>query len=185
MQRTLLVLLGILFCGASSAMAQGLPDGTYTSTATGCTKLKDKTAAELGQGLDFSILNKTGLNTYQQKCNFLSVTPRNATSWVATAFCEEPNLIYPDMFAIVQKDDGDLKVTRLTDVTQQQDTEAPPPEDDSQGLSDDMNPSELNRDEGDSAAENDQNSDQSNAATEDNTDNDDFGTYVRCQQVKQ
>ena len=40
--------------------------------------------------------------------------PHNATSWLATAFCEEPGYTFPDVFAIVQKKTGDLSVTRMT-----------------------------------------------------------------------
>ena len=42
------------------------------------------------------------------------MTARNATSWLATAFCEEPGYSYPDLFAILQKQNGDLSVTRMT-----------------------------------------------------------------------
>jgi hypothetical protein len=53
------------------------------------------------------------------------VTARNATSWVATAFCEEAGYSYPDMFAIAKKDESSLIVTRLTDLMQEAAPETP------------------------------------------------------------
>ena len=52
-------------------------------------------------------------------CDFVSVSARDAKSWVATAFCDELGYTYPDLFSIKQKDDGRLNVTRITDLTQQ------------------------------------------------------------------
>jgi hypothetical protein len=173
-----LVLLGSCLLGAEPAMSQGLPDGVFASNEKGCDKLKEQTPAELGQELDFTVFNKTVLTGYLQKCDFVHVTARNPTSWVVTAFCEESNFVYPDVLAVAQKDKGDLRVTRLTEVVQQEpyDDELA---DEAAGLADDMDPSELDNsdDESDQAAA-------EGAETDDGTD-DSVGTYFRCGDVKQ
>src|SRR5262249_26155662 len=99
MRFTSVALLGFWLIGIGSAFAQGLPEGTYASTAQGCTKLQSKTAAELGEQLDFYVLTNKGVISYGQACDFVSVTAHNATSWIATAFCQESGYTYPDVFA--------------------------------------------------------------------------------------
>jgi hypothetical protein len=110
--------------GAGLAQAQAvpdntLPDGTFASEAEGCAKLAGKTPAELGEDLDFDVLTKKGLVSYQQACDFVNVFARDSTRWVATAFCDDSGYSYPDLFSIKQKEDGSLNVTRMTDLTQQ------------------------------------------------------------------
>ena len=55
----------------------------------------------------------------QQACDFVNVCTHDATSWVATALCDEGGYTYPDLFSIKQKADGRLDVTRFTDLTDQ------------------------------------------------------------------
>src|SRR6516225_9322033 len=118
MRCTLLGLLGLWLLGTGFASAQGLPEGTYASSKEGCTKLQSKTASELGEDLDFYVLTGKGLTGYQQACDFVNVTAHNATSWIATAFCDEEGYTYPDLLAIAKKEEGKLTVVRLTDLTQ-------------------------------------------------------------------
>ena len=112
------------------ARAKALPEGTFASTKEDCAKLKEKTVAELGQDIDFTVFSKTGVDANAQRCDLVSVTPRNATSWLATAFCEESGYAFPDVFAIMQKKTGDLNVTRMT--VQQESYDEP--EDESVGV---------------------------------------------------
>jgi hypothetical protein len=174
----LVALVGCLL-GAEPAMSQGLPEGVYASTESGCGKLKEKTAAELGEELDFFVFSKTGLTSYLQKCDFVHVTSRNQTSWVVTAFCEESNFDYPDVLAVAQKEGGNLKVTRLTEVARQEpyDDELA---DEAAGLAEDMDPSELDN------AENSEESDQAgdDGSETDEGSDDSVGTYFRCGDVK-
>ncbi len=141
MRRAVLLGLGVWLAAAGVALAQGLPEGTFASSKEGCAKLKDKTVTELGQDLDFSVFSKTGVSANAQRCDFVSVTPHNATSWLATAFCEEPGFTFPDVFAIVQKPTGDLSVTRMT-VQQDSYDET---EDESAAFADDLDPSEMDK----------------------------------------
>jgi hypothetical protein len=123
MMRAVLLATGLWLANAGMAPAQGpentLPDGTFASTKDDCAKLETKTPAELGQEFDFEVLTKKGFTEYQQACDFVSVSARDAKSWVATAFCDEAGYTYPDLFSIRQRDDGRLNVTRITDLTQQ------------------------------------------------------------------
>lgn len=138
--RALLVMAGLTLF-AAPATAQELPEGTFASSKEGCDRLATKTPDQLGKNFDFSILTKTGTESYGHSCSFLNVTPRNETSWLATAFCDDEGYIYPDMFAIAQKDDGTLGVTRTTDSAPEQSFEAPG---DSEDLpADNLDPSEV------------------------------------------
>ena len=176
MARTALLAIGVALAWASAAAAQALPEGTFASTKEGCDQLKQKSAAELGDDRDFTILTKAGINAGVQHCDFVTVTARNATSWLASAFCEEPDYSYPDLFAILQKKDGDLRVTRMTVQQPSYDqTEEEP------SLSaDDLDPSEIGRDEnagGDIQTPNEKDS-------EAGADDDSLNTYFRCDSVK-
>ena len=116
------------------------------------------------------MVSKAGLTGYQQRCDFLNVTAHNATSWLATAYCEEQGYAYPDLFAIAQKEDGSLRVTRL----------ATQPESYDGATTDD---SELaDQDPAGADAENPGTSDQSSAQAQAE---DDLNRYVRCDSVKQ
>jgi len=123
MTRAVLLGVGLWLAGAGMAPAQApensFPDGTFASTKEDCAKLETKTPAELGEEFDFEVLTKKRLAGYQQVCDFVSVSARDAKSWVATAFCDEAGYTYPDLFSIKQRDDGRLNVTRITDITQQ------------------------------------------------------------------
>jgi len=123
MGRAVLLAMGLWLAGAGLAQAQApensLPEGTFASTQEDCALLATKTTAELGEEFDFEVLTKKGLAGYQQACDFVTVSARDAKSWVATAYCDEAGYTYPDLFSIKQKDDGRLNVTRITDLTQQ------------------------------------------------------------------
>ena len=172
MRRLALVMLAALVAGTTAAIAGDLPEGTFSSSEAGCDALKTKTPEELGEDLDFYVLNKKGMTTYAQHCDFVSVTARDDKSWLANAFCDEDGYVYPDLFAIAVTDTGGLAVSRLTDITQQQSTENELP------LSEDMDPSELDK--------NDQAEDtQSGGSDEESaTKPDGFNDYVLCPDVK-
>jgi hypothetical protein len=174
MKRTALLTFGVWLLDTGLAAAQGLPEGTFASSKEGCTKLQNKTPAELGEGLDFTVVSKTGMVGYLQRCDFVNVTAHNATSWLATAFCEESGYAYPDLFAIAQKDNGELSVTRLT--SQQETYEGAG--DDSSANADDLDPSEADRD--------DKAGTDHGATTDDQSANEDEqNAYVLCDHVKQ
>jgi hypothetical protein len=172
MRCTALLMTTIWLLGTSALAAQGLPDGTFASSKDGCAKLKTKTPAELGEDLDFTVVTKTGLTGYQQRCDFINVTPHNATSWLATAYCEEQGNAYPDLFAIAQKEDGSLNVTRLATEPESYDGAG---EDDSELA--DQNPAGADAEKNPGAT-----GDQSSAQGQPE---DDLNRYVRCDSVKQ
>lgn len=181
MHRIALLMLGVWLGSTGAAAAQSLPEGIFASSKAGCAKLQTKAAAELGEDFDFSMLSKTGVTGYLQRCDFISVTARNATSWLATAFCEDAGYAYPDLFAIVQKAGGDLSVTRMT--TQQDSYEGA---DDASGLADDLDPSEVDETaEADDSPAPDSPAPDQGAATGTETATDGFNAYVRCETVKQ
>lgn len=189
MQRRAPWVLAAWLIGMSPALGQGLPEGTFASTKEGCEKLAGKTPAELGADLDFYVLTKAGVTGYLQRCDFLTVTPHDAKSWVATAFCDEQGYIYPDLFAIAAKTDGKLSVTRVTDLTQEPSEAA----DDSSVPDDDLDPSELDRDHTETGGASESGgagtgggdaSTNAQGAGDTSPASDAFNTYVRCENVK-
>jgi hypothetical protein len=172
MRRTVVVMLGFWLAGAATAFAQGLPEGTFASTQDGCTKLEAKKMSELGDDFDFYVLTSKGLQGYEQVCDFVNVTAHNATSWVATAFCDEAGYTYPDMFSIFQKEEGKLAVTRLTDLTQSPFSSS---SDSEASESEEQDQAEGTKESGESGKSGDQASDEGEQAS----------SYVRCQNVKQ
>ena len=124
------------------------------------------------------MLNKTGFNADLQHCDFVTVTARNATSWLATAFCEEPGYTYPDLFAILEKQNGDLSVTRMTVQQPSYDqTEEEP------ALSaDDLDPAEVRRRRGAPAAA--MSKRPRRRCSEPEAADDSLNTYFRCENVK-
>jgi hypothetical protein len=177
MHRALLACV-ILAAATSVAAAQGLPEGTFASTKEGCAKLKDKSVSELGDDRDFTVLNKTGFNAGLQHCDFVTVTARNATSWLATAFCEEPGYAYPDLFAILERSTGDLSVTRMT---VQQPSFDQTEEEPSLSL-DDLDPAEIGHDEG--AGGDDSQAPEVEAVPEPEPAGESLNTYFRCDNEK-
>ena len=123
MRRAVLLALGFWLLGRAWRWRRrrqaSLPEGTFATTQDGCTKLEKKTPAELGEDLDFQVLSKKGLTAYQQICDFVNVVGHDATSWVATAFCDEGGYTYPDLFSIKQKDETRSTSRRITDLTEQ------------------------------------------------------------------
>ena len=170
--------IGVLLASPSVAAPQGLPDGTFASTKEGCAKLKQNSAAELSDDIDFTVLNKAGFIAGLQHCDFVTVTARNATSWLATAFCEEPGYTYPDLFAILEKKNGDLSVTRMT--VQQPSYDQT--EDEPSLSLDDLDPAEIGRAEG--AGSDDSQPPDEEAGPEAKTTGDSPNTYFRCDNVK-
>ncbi len=179
MQRTAAWMFAVWLIGASPALAQGLPEGTFASTKEGCAKLVSKTPAELGSGLDFYVLSKAGVVSYLQRCDFVSVAPHDATSWIVTAYCDEQGYVYPDLFAIAERAGGELSVTRVTDLTQEP---YEGPSEDSPAAGDDLDPSQLDHDE--DQAGGDGKSSAPHGDTDTSSGNDAFNTYVRCENVK-
>ncbi|HEX7533375.1 MAG TPA: hypothetical protein VF340_09070 [Methyloceanibacter sp.] len=179
MQRIALCMIAVWLVGAAPAHAQGLPEGTFASSKDGCAKLVSKTPAELGADLDFYVLNKTGVTSYLQRCDFVAVAPHDAKSWVATAFCDEQGYVYPDMFAIAERAGGELSVTRVTDLTQEP---LEGPSEDQSATSDDLNPSQLDRDQDQAGGDDTASSGHGDADT--SSGGDAFDSYVRCENVK-
>ena len=168
-----------LSLGAWPALAQGLPDGTFASTKEGCAKLTGKTPTELGSDLDFYVLSKTGVVSYLQRCDFVAVAPHDAKSWVATAFCDEQGYVYPDLFAIAERDGGELSVTRITDLAQEPYGGR---DEDSSVPADDLDPSELDKDQDQASGDSKSPGGQGDVDTP--SANDAFNTYVRCENTK-
>jgi hypothetical protein len=176
MTRVLLVMAGLAMLGAAPATAQDIPEGTFASSKEGCDRLATNTPDQLGENFDFHIITKTGSAAYGQSCDFVNVTARNATSWLATAFCDDEGYIYPDLFAIAQKEDGTLSVTRSTDAGPVDALEEPA---DGEDLpADDLDPAELGNDRAAASKRQDETASAFETSGA-------FNTYIRCDKVKE
>ncbi len=93
----------------------------------------------------------------------------------ASAFCEEPGYAYPDLFAILEEKNGDLRVTRMTVQQPSYDQTEEEPE-----LSlDDLDPSEIGRDEGAGGSD-----DQAPEEALPEPAPESLNTYFRCEDAK-
>jgi hypothetical protein len=164
-----LFLLSPNLAWAQELPAKSLPEGTFASE-DGCNKLAAKTSAELGEDLDFEILTKKGLLAYQRACDFVNVYTHDATSWVATAFCDELGYTYPNLVSIKQKADGRLDVTRFTDLTNQASNDS----------SAESNTEDLSLNEPKASGD----SKSGQAAPEDEQAAESKGIFTKCQNVK-
>jgi hypothetical protein len=171
-------LLGSGLAQAQALPGNSLPEGIFASEPEACAKLAAKTPAELGEDFDFEVLTKKGLAGYEQACDFVNVLGHDATSWVATAFCEESGYSYPDLFSIKQKEDGTLNVTRVTDLTQRGG-------DDANAQSDSGESDAPGRPEAaDKPAAGDEAAEGGGAARDDQTASESYSIFVKCPNVK-
>jgi hypothetical protein len=164
--------------GAGLALAQDFPEGTFASDAEACAALATKTPVELGDEFDFQVLSKKGLVAFEQVCDFVSIVAHDASSWVATAFCNEAGYTYPDLFSIRKKGEEKLNVTRVTDLTQ-----GSPVED--ADVTDAPEADESASGEGarDGASEDEAAGEQSDRLSEEQA-AESYSSFVKCQSVK-
>ena len=102
---------------ALPAVAQDAHDfmnGVYASTEETCEQLK---ASGLAGMEESAALTAEGLHAYEYACDFVDLK-RNAGAlggWVGTAICEEPDLTYPDVVAIIPSEEEGVRVHFLSD----------------------------------------------------------------------
>lgn len=99
------------------AVAQDAHDfmnGVYASTEETCEQLK---ASGLAGMEESAALTAEGLHAYEYACDFVDLKPNAGAlgGWVGTAICDEPDLTYPDVVAIVPSEDDALRVHFLSD----------------------------------------------------------------------
>lgn len=63
------------------------------------------------------ILTARGFDALEYNCAFVQVSehPRQPSAWLVTAICEEPDHMSPELFAIIERQAGQLDVTAMTD----------------------------------------------------------------------
>ncbi len=99
------------------AVAQDAHDfmnGVYASTEETCEQLKASGLAGIEES---AALTAEGLHAYEYACDFVDLKPNAGAlgGWVGTAICDEPDLTYPDVVAIVPSEDDALRVHFLSD----------------------------------------------------------------------
>jgi hypothetical protein len=109
-------LAGLLACTVTPAIAADeFIKGVYVESPKICAQAqKDLQAAIDGSNL---LLTSRGFDAIEYNCAFIDVKPhpRQEKAWLVSGICEAPDIMEPDMFAIVERQAGQLDVVSMED----------------------------------------------------------------------
>jgi hypothetical protein len=110
------VLATVLACSAAPAIAADeFIKGVYVESAKICAEAqKDLQAVIEGSNL---LLSSSGFDALEYNCVFIDVKqhPSQEKAWLVTGICEAPDNMQPHMFAIVERQAGQLDVVSMED----------------------------------------------------------------------
>jgi hypothetical protein len=110
------VLATVLACTAAPAVAaDAFIKGVYVESPKICAEAqKDLQAVIEASNL---LLSSRGFDAIEYNCAFVDVKehPRQEKAWLVTGICEEPGIMEPDVFAIIERQDGQLEVVSMED----------------------------------------------------------------------
>lgn len=110
------VLAGLLTCMVTSAIAADeFIKGVYVESPKICAQAqKDLQAVIEGSNL---LLSSRGFDALEYNCAFVDVRPhpRQERAWLVTGICESPGIMEPDMFAIIERQAGQLEIVSMED----------------------------------------------------------------------
>ena len=110
------ILATVLSCTVVPAIAADeFIKGVYVESPKICAEAqKDLQAVVDGSNL---LLSSSGFDALEYNCAFVDVKrhPRHEKAWLVSAICEAPDIMEPDMFAIVERRAGQLEVVSMED----------------------------------------------------------------------
>jgi hypothetical protein len=114
----------ILICAAAAALtlstaafaADDFIRGIYLESDKVCEQAKKESLEKVAEEGNL-ILSDRGFDTNEYNCAFVQVSkhPRQEKAWLVSAICEEPGLMSPDIFSIVERQAGQLEVASMED----------------------------------------------------------------------
>ena len=110
------LLAGLLACTVTPAgAAEEFINGVYVESPKICAQAqKDLQAVIEGSNL---LLSNRGFDALEYNCAFVDVKahPRQEKAWLVSGICEQPGIMEPDMFAIIERQAGQLEVVSMED----------------------------------------------------------------------
>lgn len=110
------VAAAVLSLAVSPAIAaDAFIKGVYVESPKICAEAqKDLQAVIEGSNL---LLSSRGFDALEYNCAFVDVKehPRQEKAWLVSGICEAPGIMEPDMFAIIERQEGQLEVVSMED----------------------------------------------------------------------
>jgi hypothetical protein len=112
----LLLSVGLALSSSAAYAADDFITGVYLETEKLCADArKDSLQKVIEEGN--LILSERGFDSIEYNCAFVQIAkhPRQPKAWLVTALCEEPGLMAPDVFSIIERQAGQLEVVSMED----------------------------------------------------------------------
>ena len=109
------VTTALAFSVSPAIAADAFITGVYVESPKICAEAqKDLQAVIEGSNL---LLSSGGFDALEYICAFVDVKahPRQEKAWLVGGICEEPGIMEPDMFAIIERQEGQLEVVSMED----------------------------------------------------------------------
>ncbi|PWK69827.1 hypothetical protein [Aminobacter sp. AP02] len=106
----------VFMVSASATSAEGFIKGVYLQSEELCAQAKKEslqTVIEAG-GL---VLSMSGIESVEYNCEFVNITrATRSPAWAATALCQEPGHLFPDVLSILELSPTQLELSSVRDV---------------------------------------------------------------------
>lgn len=116
MRPSILLLAAAAVASAVTATSAEEPviKGVYLRSKALCAQAKKETLQPVIEAGNMVLTNR-GIDAIEYNCAFVQFLkhPRLDNAWVATAFCEEPDISKPDVFSILRREPGSLEIASL------------------------------------------------------------------------
>lgn len=103
--------------------------GTYMASKDLCERAKKEGAGTVAQEGNI-VLDNGGLETVEYNCAFLQFlkNPNMPAAWTVVSMCEEPDHAEAELFAVVERREGELDISSLSETTRNEAAAARSPE---------------------------------------------------------
>lgn len=110
-----LLTAGVLLLPATAAQAQdAFIEGVYLATPELCEQARSEGLQTVIEQ-SAVILTTRGFEAIEHNCRFLDIEVREGGgAWLAEALCEDPGSVFPELFALVEREPGRLEIASLT-----------------------------------------------------------------------
>ena len=106
----------LVLAPAAASAADGFISGIYLESEEICADARKSSLQKTVEDGNM-ILSARGFDAMEYNCAFVQVSkhPRQEKAWLVTGICEEPGLMSPDVFSIIERQAGQLEVSSMKD----------------------------------------------------------------------
>jgi hypothetical protein len=106
----------LVLAPAAASAADNFISGNYLKSEEICADAKKNSLQKVLEDGNM-VLSARGFDALEYNCAFVQVTNhrRQKKTWLATGICEEPGLMSPDVFSIIERQPGQLEVSSMRD----------------------------------------------------------------------